>query len=294
MVDAFSGLAETSADIDTDQLAKSLTTLSDLTRNTPEEFRGALEGVSKLSETIASRDDQINSLLNNLERVSTVLDDRDQDIVQLMRDSDVLFQALVSRRDAIHDLLVSTSTLSEELTTLVTQSRADLKPALDHLENVVGVLNKNEDNIDNSIRLMAPFYRVFANTLGTGPWFDTFIMNLPPLPGPGGGLGDVKIPGVATDDPATRHHPRPHHRAAHRGSAGDVHRRLRPEDRHGVLPAHHLDLRGQRRPGPRRAGRHHRHGGARGHPGQGHDELRLGGEDPEPGRGRDHLPVDRR
>jgi phospholipid/cholesterol/gamma-HCH transport system substrate-binding protein len=107
----------------------------------------------------------------------------------------VLFQALVSRRDAIHDLLVSTSTLSEELTALVTQSRADLKPALDHLENVVAVLNKNEDNIDNSIRLMAPFYRVFANTLGTGPWFDTYIMNLPPLPGPGGGLGSVQIPG---------------------------------------------------------------------------------------------------
>jgi phospholipid/cholesterol/gamma-HCH transport system substrate-binding protein len=124
-----------------------------------------------------------------------VLDDRDQDIVGLMRDSDVLFRALVSRREAIHDLLVSTSTLSEELTALVTQSRADLKPALDHLENVVAVLNKNEDNIDNSIRLMAPFYRVFANTLGTGPWFDTYIMNLPPVPGPGGGLGNVRIPG---------------------------------------------------------------------------------------------------
>jgi phospholipid/cholesterol/gamma-HCH transport system substrate-binding protein len=188
VVEAFSGLAETSGDINTDQLAASLSTLADLTRNTPEEFRGALEGVSALSETIASRDEQINSLLQNLERVSTVLDDRDQDIIDLMRDSDVLFQALVSRRDAIHKLLVSTSTLSEELTALVTQSRADLKPALDHLENVVAVLNKNEDNIDNSIRLMAPFYRVFANTLGTGPWFDTYIMNLPPLPGPGGGI----------------------------------------------------------------------------------------------------------
>jgi phospholipid/cholesterol/gamma-HCH transport system substrate-binding protein len=188
VVEAFSGLAQTSSDINTDQLAQSLSTLADLTRNTPEEFRGALEGVSALSETIASRDQQINSLLKNLERVSTVLDDRDQDIVDLMRDSDVLFQALVSRRDAIHRLLVSTSTLSEELTALVRQSRADLKPALDHLENVVAVLNKNEDNIDNSLRLMAPFYRVFANTLGTGPWFDTYIMNMPPLPGPGGGI----------------------------------------------------------------------------------------------------------
>jgi phospholipid/cholesterol/gamma-HCH transport system substrate-binding protein len=191
VVDAFSGLAQTSEDIDTDQLAKSLTTLADLTRNTPEEFRGALKGVSALSETIASRDTQINSLLTNLDRVSTVLDARDDDIVSLMRDSDTLFQALVARRDAIHNLLVSTASLSEELTALVTQSRADLKPALNHLESVVAVLNKNEDNIDNSLRLMAPFYRVFANTLGTGPWFDTYIMNLPPLPGPGGGVSGL-------------------------------------------------------------------------------------------------------
>ena len=44
------------------------------------------------------------------------------------------------------------------------------------------MLNKNEDNLDNSLRLMAPFYRVFANTLGTGPWFDTWISNFPPVP----------------------------------------------------------------------------------------------------------------
>jgi len=107
---------------------------------------------------------------------------RDTDIIHLMRDSRVLFQALVKRREAIHNLLVSTSRLSRELTLLVQQSRADLKPALTHLENVVAVLNKNEDNLDNSLRLMAPFYRVFANTLGTGPWFDTWIQNLPPAP----------------------------------------------------------------------------------------------------------------
>ncbi|MCD4533583.1 MCE family protein [Nocardioides sp. cx-169] len=181
VVEAFSGLAETSSDIDTDQLAASLSTLADLTRNTPEEFRTALDGVSALSRTVASRDAQINTLLQNLDRVSTVLDERDQDIVGLMRDSDVLFRALVARREAVHDLLVSTSTLSKELTLLVQQTRQDLKPALQKLEEVVDVLNKNEDNLDNSLRLMAPFYRVFANTLGSGPWFDTYIQNLPPV-----------------------------------------------------------------------------------------------------------------
>lgn len=182
VVEAFEGLASTSEQIDTDQLAESLTTLADLTRNTPDEFRGALSGLSRLSANIAEKDTQLNTLLVNLERVSTVLDERDEDIIALMEDSDVLFRALVARRDAVHDLLVSSTRLSKELTTLIRQSREDLKPALAHLENVIAVLNKNEDNLDSSLRLMAPFYRVFANTLGTGPWFDTWIANFPPVP----------------------------------------------------------------------------------------------------------------
>ncbi len=182
VVEAFEGLASTSEQIDTDQLAESLTTLADLTRNTPDEFRGALSGLSRLSANIAEKDTQLNNLLVNLERVSTVLDERDEDIIALMEDSDVLFRALVARRDAVHDLLVSSTRLSKELTTLIRQSREDLKPALAHLENVIAVLNKNEDNLDSSLRLMAPFYRVFANTLGTGPWFDTWIANFPPVP----------------------------------------------------------------------------------------------------------------
>ncbi len=195
VVDAFEGLAETvgdgteTTDINTDQLTESLSVLADLTRNTPEEFRGALDGLSRLSSNLADRDQEINSLLVNLTRVSSVLDDRDEDIIALMEDADVLFEALLQRREQLHQLLLSTTTLSTELTTLIRQSRADLKPALDQLDSVLDVINKNSDNLDNSLRLLAPFYRVFANTLGTGPWFDTYIQNLPPVPNPGTGIG---------------------------------------------------------------------------------------------------------
>ena len=103
-----------------------------------------------------------------------------------MREGDKLFRALAARRESVHNLLVATSQLSIQLTGLVRDTRQDLKPALDHLGNVVDVLNKNQQNLDNSLRLMAPFYRVFANTLGTGPWFDTYIQNLPPVPKLGG------------------------------------------------------------------------------------------------------------
>ena len=180
VVDAFSGLASTSERIDTDQLSTSLDTLSGLMKNTPDEFQAALKGMSALSRNIAARDAELNELLGNMQKVSRVLADRNGDLVALMEDGDKLFRALVARREAVHNLLVSTSRLSRELTLLVEQTRADLKPALQHLDSVVDMLNKNQENLDNSLRLMAPFYRVFANTLGTGPWFDTYIQNLPP------------------------------------------------------------------------------------------------------------------
>ncbi len=182
VIDAFSGLADRAERIDTDQLATSINTLADLTKDTPAAFQGTLRGLSRLSETVASRNDQINELLKNLDTVSGTLSERDQDIVTLMKDSDVLLRALVARRQAVHQLLVSTSRLSTELTLLVQQTRADLKPALSNLQGVVNLLLKNQSNLDESLRLMAPFYRVFANTLGSGPWFDTWIQNLPPVP----------------------------------------------------------------------------------------------------------------
>jgi phospholipid/cholesterol/gamma-HCH transport system substrate-binding protein len=186
VVQAFSGLAQRSERIDTGQLAKSLNTLADLTQNTPKDFRSALTGLSALSQNIAARDQQLNTLLTNMHKVSTVLGDRRGDLVTLMRDGDQLFRALAARRQSVHNLLVATSQLSTQLTGLVKDTRADLRPALDHLHNVVAVLQKNQDNLDNSLRLMAPFYRVFANTLGNGPWFDTYIQNLPPAPALGG------------------------------------------------------------------------------------------------------------
>lgn len=187
VVDAFSGLAERAQDINLDQLKTSLNTLAQATANTPDDLKSTLKGLSALSANVAKRDDQVNTLLTNLRKVSGVLADRNADIVGLMKDGDVLLRALVARRDAVHTLLVSTSRLSTELTALVQQSRADLKPALSNLTGVVDVLKKNQSNLDDSLRLLAPFYRVFTNTLGTGPWFDTWISNLPPAPALGGG-----------------------------------------------------------------------------------------------------------
>ncbi len=84
----------------------------------------------------------------------------------------------MTRRAAIHKLLISTTDLSEQLIALVRENRAALDPALTHLRAVVDVLRKNQANLDKSIEEMAPFVRLFANNLGNGRWFDTYVYNI--------------------------------------------------------------------------------------------------------------------
>ncbi len=182
VVEAFSDLTTTTERIDTVQLATALDTLSTTFANTPAEVRGSLAGLSRLSRTIASRDQQLKALLSRANTVSKVLSDRDQELVKLLRDGDLLLKEIRARRVLIHQLLVSTQELATQVTGLVSDNRAQLEPALRRLASVVELLRDNQDNLDRSIALLAPFVRVFANTLGTGPWFDTYIPNLVPLP----------------------------------------------------------------------------------------------------------------
>ena len=73
VVAAFDGLSGTIDRLDTKQLATSLETLAATFRDTPGEVRGALDGLSRLSTTVAGRDDEIRELLAGTHRLSGVL-----------------------------------------------------------------------------------------------------------------------------------------------------------------------------------------------------------------------------
>ncbi|MGH3470845.1 MAG: MCE family protein [Nocardioidaceae bacterium] len=196
VVQAFSGLADTEQRINTTRLATSLNVLAGLAKNTPADVRASLDGLSRLSRNVAARNQQLQTLFHNAAGLSKVLADRNANLRVLFSDGDVLLRALYARRAAIHNLLVASVQLSRQLTGLVHDSRADLKPALEHLQNVVDMLNGRQVQLDQSLRLAAPFYRVFANTLGTGPWFDNFIQNLPPVPNLQHLSGVTSVPGL--------------------------------------------------------------------------------------------------
>jgi phospholipid/cholesterol/gamma-HCH transport system substrate-binding protein len=184
---AFSDLTKTIGAIDTKQLGKSLETIAQTFKDTPASVSSTLRGLSRLSNTISSRDQALRTLLARANDVSGVLADQDAQLSKLITDGNLLLTELNNRRDAIRTLFLNTSELSLQISGLVSDNQKTLKPALDELKGVLDILEKNLDNIDRGLALLAPFYRVFANTLGNGRWFDTYISNL----SVGGLLGTV-------------------------------------------------------------------------------------------------------
>lgn len=196
VVDAFSDLTTTTEQIDSGQLAQSLETIATTFKDSPADVKASLDGLSRLSETIASRDDQLRELLSRASAVSGTVASRNQQVASLVQNGNALLTELDQRRAAIHTLFLNTSRLAQQLTGLVSDNRAQLTPALAQLHGVLTTLQAEQDSLSKGIQVLAPFTRVFANALGNGPWFDACVPNLvvpavvPGLPSagcPGGG-----------------------------------------------------------------------------------------------------------
>ena len=182
VVAAFDGLSGTIDRLDTKQLATSLETLAATFRDTPGEVRGALDGLSRLSTTVAGRDDEIRELLAGSHRLSGVLAARTDDVTALLADGNRLLAELQRRQDTIARLLTGTRRLAQQLTGLVADNQAQLRPTLETLGRVVDVLQRNQDDLAATIKNEAVFIRLFSGAVGSGRWFDSYICGLLPTP----------------------------------------------------------------------------------------------------------------
>jgi phospholipid/cholesterol/gamma-HCH transport system substrate-binding protein len=179
VTEAFIGLGRREGAIDTKQLAQAFDTLSAAFKDTPPYVHESLRGLQRLSTSIASRDGQLHVLLSRANSVTSTLAARDAEIAKLINDSNLILQTVYQQRVVVHKLLVDTSAVSQQLAGLVQDNRAVIGPALANLEQTLTILQRNQDNLDETIHLAAPFIRDFTDVLGNGRWFDTTLWNLP-------------------------------------------------------------------------------------------------------------------
>ena len=180
VIDAFSDAAKTLDEIDTAKLATSMQVLTEAFSGTPPEIRGSIDGVKRLSETLAKRDQELQRLFAATKTTTKILSDRNAEFERLIQSGGELLTELNYRQQAISQLLTSTRALSTELSAFVADNEAQIGPALTNLAGAVDILNANQANLSKTLELAKPFYNIYANVLGTGRWFDAIIVNLIP------------------------------------------------------------------------------------------------------------------
>ncbi|MGV9613744.1 MCE family protein [Nocardia xishanensis] len=180
VVDAFSDAAANIEEIDTAQLATSMRVLAEAFETTPPEIRGSIDGVARLSETLAKRDVELKRLFKATRQTTEVLADRNAEFERLLASGGQLLAELNIRQQAIHQLLTGAKSVSAELSALVADNSEQIGPALTNLAAAIDLLNDNQQNISKTLELAGPFYGLYANVLGTGRWFDAVIVNLIP------------------------------------------------------------------------------------------------------------------
>jgi len=178
LTDAVNELTTNTAGTDTDQLGQSLDLLSQTLDQIAPQLGPTFDGVSRLSRSLNDRNQSLSQLLKSAADVTNVLSQRSDQLNTLILNANSLLGMLVERRQAIVTLLANTSAVAKQLSALVHDNEAQLAPALDRLNSVVGVLEKNKDNISKAIPGLKKVVMTQGEAVNNGGYYNAFVANL--------------------------------------------------------------------------------------------------------------------
>jgi phospholipid/cholesterol/gamma-HCH transport system substrate-binding protein len=178
---ALGDLTTTISALDTTQLSSALTTLADTFKDTPPDLKVALHSVAEFSDTLGKRDEQLRNLLGNASKVTAVLGKRSDQIASLVVNTNALLSEILAQRNSVDALFNNITAVSQQISGLVADNRTQLKPAVDKLNGVLGILDNRKHELQRVFYLLRRYAMSFGEVLGSGPFFKASLVNL--LPG---------------------------------------------------------------------------------------------------------------
>jgi phospholipid/cholesterol/gamma-HCH transport system substrate-binding protein len=178
--DALGDLTTDVAGINTESLNRSMDALSATIDQIAPQLAPTFDGLTRLSRTLNSRDESLAELMKHAADVTGVLSQRSQKVNSLILNANDLLDVLAQRRDAIVGLLASISAVSQQLSGLVADNEKQLKPALEQLNSVTAMLEKNRDDVGKFVPALTKYALTQAETIATGHYATAYVANLIP------------------------------------------------------------------------------------------------------------------
>ena len=172
LTDALGDLTANTAATDTDSLNQSLDTLAQL--------GPTFDGLSRVSTALNNRNESLAELLKAAGEVTGVFSERSRQVNTLILNANDLVAVLNERRYAITSLLSSISAVSQQLTGVVADNEQELAPALERLNNVTRMLERNRDNLSKMLPGAAKYYLTQGEIVSNGAYYNALVPNVQP------------------------------------------------------------------------------------------------------------------
>ncbi|MDL9936218.1 MCE family protein [Gordonia sp. ABSL1-1] len=180
--EAVNDLTTNTKGIDTQSLNNSLKILTTTFNDVAPDLKPTFAGLADIARGLNERDSSLRELLGATGDVSALIAARAGKINALILNANLLFDVLVQRRQAISSLLVNTSVVAKELTKVVADNEKQLGPALDALNAVAAMLERNKKNISETLPGLTKASQTQGEAVSSGPFYQAYVANL--IPGP--------------------------------------------------------------------------------------------------------------
>lgn len=180
IADALGDSASAVENTDLDSMAETFDTAAGVMDELSPELTAALAGLRQLSDTVSTRDDEVRSLLANVRSLSEVAGARSDQITTMITRGHTLLDALNQRSATIRSLLVTVRATADQLRGLAAEHVDTLGPLLDRLDEVSAILERNRDNIDETLVGAPEYIRQLGEAIASGPYFGVILQNVAP------------------------------------------------------------------------------------------------------------------
>lgn len=173
LVEALDTFGDFSQQTDLPALQKSLRTLAGtLGGIAPADVKGAMDGLSSVAQTLASKQNQISQILSAADQVTKTLNTNSGALVQLLSQGDEFVRLLNQRQQVIGQLLIDTSNLGAQLRAIIARNGSQFTSLLSNLNTFTAVLAKDQHQLQQAVINLGQFSVNVANISGSGPWFN--------------------------------------------------------------------------------------------------------------------------
>ena len=180
LTDAVSELTANTAGTNTASLNQSLDTLAQTLDQVAPQLGPTFDGLSRLSQSLNSRNESLAELLRTASEVTGIFSERSRQVNTLILNANDLLAVVDERRYAITSLLANISAVSRQLTGVVADNEQELAPALERLNTVVAMLERNRDNLAKMLPGAAKYYLTQGEIVSNGAYYNALIPNIQP------------------------------------------------------------------------------------------------------------------